>query len=94
MFDIFEYIEPLEKILRFYKPRLDTLAYKKIYDQMRDLGYSSHNSMLVLGSVTIYILWWILKVFLLPFIKVLSIAFKSDKLQMLYLKMKKNLFWG
>ena len=61
MFDIFEFFNPVE-YLKFDEEKIEKLADEKIYDQMNDLGYENHNSMLVLGSITVFIVWWIIKV--------------------------------
>ena len=61
-------------MLKFDTPNEQRLAQEKIYDQMRDLGYTSHNSMLVLGSITIFITYWVVKVVFYIILKLATIC--------------------
>jgi hypothetical protein len=47
-----------------------------IFDQMRDLGYETHNSLLNLGSIAIFTALWFLK---LPIIGILYLLSRKWK---------------
>ena len=61
---------------------------------MKDLGYESNNSVLVLGSITVFISFWILKVvsFLILLVSDKIFAKVFDKKYTS--KLKRNLFWN
>ena len=43
---------------------------------MAFLGYESHNSLKVMGSVSVFLVWWIIKLFLLPVIYFLTCQYR------------------
>ena len=59
---------------------------------MAFLGYENHNSIKVLGSVSIFLIYWIIKLLLLPVIYI--ITGKSQRAKLWYQKFKRALIWG
>jgi hypothetical protein len=82
-----------ELILDFdYKSECN-LFNRVVTSQMQDLGYNSHNSLKILGSVVLYsLIYWILVFFYLTFLKLLIYVTGKGKSFEKYLR--KSLFFG
>jgi hypothetical protein len=59
---------------------------------MDDLGYASHNALLVLGSVSIFVFIWIVKVVFYSFWHLMWKTFHCKFKY--YDELKASLFWG
>ena len=59
---------------------------------MAFLGYESHNSMRILGSISVFLMWWLIKLVSLPFISLASS--KSKTISKWHQALKRSMFWG
>lgn len=90
MFDFLETEYTTEVVFTFDYDGQERLNYK-ILDQMKDLGYRTHNSMLNLGSLFIFVVLYFLKVMLLPFFALgVMLSGKGEKT---YQSLKDQLFF-
>lgn len=64
-----------------------------ILDQMEDIGYETHNSLLNLGSLWIFLTFYVVKVIIYFAAVLIKRAFKTDRL-MFTEKWKKSLFFS
>ena len=76
----------------FDEKKYEVLAHEKIRDQMAFLGYESHNSMRILGTISVFLVWWIIKLLLLPIFYIISA--RSIRVTKWYKEFKRAMIWG
>jgi hypothetical protein len=67
---------------------------KYILDQMEDLGYDSHNAIIILGTMGVILFQWILRAFIYMIMRLVYRFRQSEKLRKALKKVKRGLFFN
>jgi hypothetical protein len=91
MFDILESDYSIDLVLNFDEPKQAELA-ELVFDQIENLGYETHNSILNLGTVAVLLTLWLLEIVVMLLLKLYVFITGKGKKQFNYLY--KRAFWG
>jgi hypothetical protein len=91
MFDILESDYSIDLVLNFDEPKQAELA-ELVFDQIENLGYETHNSILNLGTVAVLLTFWLLEIVVMLLLKLY--VFITGKGKKLFDYLYKRAFWG